>query len=519
VTAPRLLAIDVGTGSCRAVLFDETGRQLHIGQREYSHLELPGVPGSQVFDTEGVWPLICDCIREVLAAAGGQLELLGVSAASMREGMVLYDEGGREIWACPNVDSRAAAECAELVQSGLAEEIYARGGDWVAITAPARFRWIARHEPEVFARIAHVGMLADWVLYRLAGVFVTDRSVGSSSGMFDLAQGTWSDRIVEICELDRGAFPEVVSSGTVVGSVTSVAEEQTGLRAGTPVVAGGADTQLALVGIGVADSGRFTIVGGSFWQHTMTLDRPIIDPGGRLRTLCHSAPGQWMIEGIGFYSGLAMRWFRDAFCADVKLAAERDGQDVYDVLEGDAAVLPPGADGVVAILSNLMDAKRWVHAAPSFIGFDVARPQRSARAQCVRAIEECAAYVACGHMRIVEEITGERVRAVGFTGGAAKGRLWPRIVADVLGVEVSIAEVKESTALGAALYAGVGAGLYDDAGTAATASARVERTIAPDSDRHAAYEALYERWRELYAAQLQLSEQGVTTPLWRAAGT
>jgi autoinducer-2 kinase len=174
---------------------------------------------------------------------------------------------------------------------------------------------------------------------------------------------------------------------------------------------------------------------------------------------------------------------------------------------------------VVAILSNLMTAKHWVHAAPAFVGFDISRPERSALAQCMRAIEECAAYVAYGHLRILEEITGVQVTSVAFTGGAAKGRLWPRILADVLGLETAIAEVKESTALGAALCAGVGAGIYGDVREAATALTRVERTVKPDAEAHATYRDLYERWQQLYEAMLQLSERGLTNPLWRAAGT
>ena len=108
----------------------------------------------------------------------------------MREGMVLYDGRGREIWACPNADSRAIEEAAELVDSGVAQDIYEHSGDWVSITAPARFLWIARHEPDVFGSIAHVGMLGDWILTRLSGEFVTDPSLGSSSGMFELSERT-----------------------------------------------------------------------------------------------------------------------------------------------------------------------------------------------------------------------------------------------------------------------------------------------------------------------------------------
>jgi len=516
---PLLLAIDVGTGSCRAVLFDLDGTQVAIAQREYTHPEDPGVPGSQVFETRQNWDLVCTCVREVLErAAGGAASVAAVSATSMREGMVLYDSSGREIWACPNVDSRAAQEAAELVESGAAAEIYNHAGDWVAITAPARFLWLARNEPEIFASIAHVGMLGDWILTRLSGAFVTDASLGSSSGMFELARRDWSDRVLEICGLERDVFPPVVESGAVVGTVTPEAAAATGLRAGTPVVAGGADTQLGLVGIGVVEPGSFTVVGGTFWQQTTVLDQPLIDSQARLRTLCHTIPGHWMMEGIGFYCGLTMRWFRDAFCKAEKEEAARQGRDVYALLEERAAEVGPGANGVFGIFSNLMEAKRWVHAAPSFVGFDVSAPELSGKKECFRAIEEAAAYVSLGHMRIVEEVSGVGVDEIVFTGGAAKGTLWPQILADVTGLPVRIPVVKESTALGAAVYAGVGAGLYDNVSSAATL-ARFERTVVPDAHAHGIYGELYARWRDVYSRSLELTEASRLRPLWRAAGT
>jgi autoinducer 2 (AI-2) kinase len=369
VRGPLVLAIDLGTGSCRALLFDEEGREVAAAQREWTHPPVPGIAGSQGFDTARNWRLICDCVRQATAAAHTDPgRIRAVSATSMREGMVLYDSKGRELWACPNVDSRAGDEAAELAASGAADEIYRLGGDWVSITAPARFLWLRRHEPELMAGVRHVGMLSDWALRRLSGRFVTDPSAGSSSGMFDLAARSWSESVVELCGLERTALPEVVEPGTRIGGVTEVAAAETGLAPGTPVVVGGADTQLGLVGIGVTEGGRRTIVGGSFWQYTAVLDAPLVDPHARLRTLCHSVPGRWMIEGIGFYSGLALRWYRDAFCSPEVEAARREGIEAYAALEAAAATVEPGSNGVLAILSNLMNARRWIHASPSFVG-------------------------------------------------------------------------------------------------------------------------------------------------------
>jgi autoinducer-2 kinase len=515
----HLLAIDLGTGSCRAVLFSDDGTPAAIGQREWTHAALPEAPGSQVFDTTRNWKLICECIREALAAAGiATTDVAAVSSTSMREGMVLYDRDGQEIWACPNVDSRAAEDATELVRTGKAQQIFEQGGDWVSITSPARFLWIKAHEPGTFARIAHVGMLSDWVLYRLTGRFVTDPSSGSSSNLFDLKARTWSRDSLELIDLAPEVVPEVLEPGTVVGPLSARAAEETGLAVGTSVVVGGADTQMGLVGIGVVQPDRLTLVGGSFWQLTVVTDDPLIDPKARVRTLCHAVPGQWMTEGIGFYCGIAMRWFRDAFCELEREEAARRGVDAYLVMEEAAATVAPGSEGILAVFSNVMDAKRWVQASPSFLGFDVDRPAASNRRACIRALEEQAAYTARGHLAIISELTGRTFDELVFTGGAAKGRLWPQIVADVVGMPVRVPIVKESTALGAALYAGIGVGIYRDIGEVVDSLVKFERTVEPQPEARRTYDERYDAWRAVYPRILDLSEAGLLRPMWWPAG-
>lgn len=515
-----LLAIDAGTGSCRAVLFDISGKQVAMSQCEWTHLPQPEYPGSQVFDTGANWEYIARCIRQVLSTPGVTPEAIrGVSSTSMREGIVLYDRQGHEIWACPNVDSRAGEEAAELVDRKLAEKIYFTGGDWVAITSPPRLLWLQKHEPEIFERVAHLTMLSDWILFKLCGEYVTDPSAGSSSGMFDLSKRTWSDEIVQMCGLRPDVLPPVREPGTLLGRVHRQAAEETGLKEGTPVVVGGADTQLGLVGIGQVEPGQFTIVGGTFWQQTVGVDTPLIDPQSRLRTLCHALPGQWMLEGIGFYSGLTIRWFRDAFCQYEIEQARQLRQDPYVLMEQAALSVPPGSNGVLGIFSNIMNARRWIHASPGLLQFDIANPLSSGRKECIRAIEESAAYVSYGHMKIIESLTGRTFNEIIFTGGASKGQLWPQILADVLNCRVKVPVSKESTALGAALYAGLGTGLYDDLRGVTQQIVAFEKTFEPDEATHRLYQDLYSQWSRVYQRSLDMVEEGLLQPLWRAAGT
>ena len=517
-TGPYLLAVDAGTGSCRALLFTTAGEQAAVSQREWSHREPPGVPGGQDFDVDANWLAIAACIRDALRRANANAaDIAAVSTTSMREGVVLYDSRGTEMWACPNVDSRAAREAEDLIREGAAERIFTEAGDWVSITTPARLRWLARHRPDIFGQIHSLGMLSDWIVYRLAGVHVTEPSCGSSSGMFSLADRGWSGAIAQTCGIALAALPPVVDAGTAVGGVTTEAAAQTGLRPGTPVVAGGADTQLGLLGAGVR-TGEFTVLAGTFWQNTVLVDKPLVDPAIRLRTLCHVTPGEWMLEGIGFYCGMAMRWYRDAFCDSEVAVARSRGIDPYVVMEETAALVPPGSNGVYAIMSNLMNARRWVHASPSFLQFDLANPAGSGRAACIRAIEESAAYVVRGHFDIISGLTASRPAELTFSGGGAKGTLWPQIIADVLGMPVHVPLVTESSALGAALCAGKGAGIYSGLTDLQADLRERAATFEPRPAAVSAYNDSYARWQQIYQRMLSLSEEGLLHPLWRAAG-
>jgi autoinducer 2 (AI-2) kinase len=188
-------------------------------------------------------------------------------------------------------------------------------------------------------------------------------------------------------------------------------------------------------------------------------------------------------------------------------------------MEEQAKKVPPGSNGVIGIFSNLMNSRNWVHASPSFMQFDILNPEFSGKKECIKAIEESAAYVAFGHLKIIESIIRKKIGQIVFTGGGSKGTLWPQIIADVLGINVSIPVVKESTALGCSLYAGKGAGWYDDVKEAAKNLVRMERTFEPNDENHQLYEKLYTNWLEVYDRSLKIATEGLIKPLWRAAGT
>jgi autoinducer 2 (AI-2) kinase len=489
-----LLALDAGTGGCRAALFTADGRPVALARREWSHPADAGIPGSQSFDTAGNWELICACIREALAAVPGPPAVLAVGCSSMGGGLVLYDRAGREVWACANGDARADREAAAMLASGTAGELYRRGGGWIALSAPPRLAWVRRHEPDRWAAATRLSMIADWIVFRLTGTLVTEASIGSTSGMFDLGRRAWSPEIMTLCELEPALFPEVVEAGTVAGRVSGAASRQTGLPPGTPVAAGGLDTALGLAGPRGAVSGRLTVTGGSFWKQTVAADSAAVEPAGRLRTICHVQPGQWLVEGISFYAGSALRWLRDQGLRDQGVRAAAGRPAGYTWLEQLAAAVPPGARGLTARLAPA-DAWTWAHWQPPF----PSRPTAGTGEQA-RAIQEAAAYSTRLTAGLISEMLGLGAwPTVILTGGAARSTLWPQILADVLGGLVSVPDHVESAALGAAVLAGRAAGVLPGAGAdhplgAGRESLGPGRVAHPSPAGQQAYDLLYERW-------------------------
>ncbi len=517
---PYLLAIDAGTGSGRAVLFDLAGRQIGLSQEEWSHRSDPRYPGSMDFDCEWNWNLIARNARRLLQQTGiNPAEIRAVSATSMREGIVLYDKEGRELWACANVDSRAGAQVTRLQAQypGLEQESYRLSGQTFALGALPRLLWVREYMPRVMDRVCSLGMISDWVLYRLSGAWAADPSNAGTTGLFSLANRRWAKELLSRLDLPDDILPPVLEAGTPLGRVHARAAEETGLAEGTPVVMGGGDVQLGCVGLGVTRPGQVAVLGGTFWQQEVNLGEPLTDPQMDVRVNPHAVPGIWQAEAIVFFAGQMMRWFRDAFCQQEKEEARLRGLDAYAVMEQMAQAVPPGSFGIIPVFSDRMRYGNWYHAAPSILNLSL-DPQRGGKAAIFRALQENAAIVAAVNLEQVTRFSGARIESLVFGGGAAKGPLWSQILADVTGYVVRVPEVKEATALGTALAAGVGVGIYADLPGAAESVVRWDKEYMPNPGHREAYDEARRRWVQAYSAQRALVDEGLTTSLWRAPG-
>lgn len=268
-----LMALDAGTGSIRAVIFDLEGNQIAVGQAEWRHLAVPDVPGSMEFDLNKNWQLACECMRQALHNAGIAPEYIAaVSACSMREGIVLYNNEGTPIWACANVDARAAREVSELKElhnNTFENEVYRATGQTLALSAIPRLLWLAHHRSDIYRQASTITMISDWLAYMLSGELAVDPSNAGTTGLLDLTTRDWKPALLDMAGLRADILSPVKETGTLLGVVSSQAAELCGLKAGTPVVVGGGDVQLGCLGLGVVRPAQTAVLGGTFWQQVV----------------------------------------------------------------------------------------------------------------------------------------------------------------------------------------------------------------------------------------------------------
>ncbi|MDM5361134.1 autoinducer-2 kinase [Peribacillus sp. ACCC06369] len=515
-----LMAIDAGTGSVRVILFNTLGQELCVTQSEWTHKEDKRYPGSMDFDINQNIKIITEQIKETITKSKvAPKDIISISTTSMREAIVLYDEEGKELWACANVDSRSNDEVYNLysISDSIESDLYKVSGQTFSLGAIPRILWIKNNLPETYKKMKYVTMLNDWITYRLSDVISVEPSNGCTTGLFDIKERVWDSELANKVNLREDIFPIVHESGTVIGNVTKKMATLTGLSPETLVVAGGGDAQLGCIGVGVVNEGDAAVFGGSFWQYEYTTNNVETDDECRVRINCHAVPNTWQYEAIAFFPGLVMRWFRDGFCELERYLQNETGESIYSQMEKRARNIPAGSYGMLCTFSNIMNYKSWKHAAPSFINYKL-DSEKFNKASFYRSIMENAAFVTKGNIELVNEITNTSPESIIFAGGASKSDLWCQIVSDVLNKPLRVPVVRESTALGAAICAGVGAKVYNDFDDAISKVIKFEKTYYPNHENNVVYEDLYKKWKDIYKKLLELADNDLTEHMWIAPG-
>ena len=483
-----VLGLDVSTTATKAVLLDAEGEVRAVGTSEYRY-ETPRPLWSEQ-DPALWWQATVAAIGDALGAGGvGGDAVEAVGLTGQMHGLVALDSADRVLR--PAIlwnDQRTAAEC-DLIRELVGRErlIAVTGNDALpGFTAP-KLLWVRRNEPEVWSSIAHVLLPKDLVRLRLTGGHAVDRADGAGTILFDLAERDWSAEIVDALGIDRAWLPATFEGPEVTGTITSEAAAATGLRTGTPVVAGGGDQAAAAVGVGSVTPGVSSLSLGTSGVVFTTTEDPTVEPEGRLHAFCHAVPGRWHLMGVMLSAAGSLRWYRDALAPGVG----------FDELVDEASRVPAGSDGLLFL--PYLSGERTPHPDPLARGAFVGLTVNHGRAHLTRAVLEGVAFGlrdSLELMRAMGLVPSTEIRA---TGGGVKSSLWRQVLADVLEARIVTTSTAEGAAQGAATLAAVGGGWFPTVEEACRALVRIREPTEPSPDA-GAYAGAYRRYRELYPA-------------------
>ena len=493
-----ILGIDIGTSGTKSVLFDASGTVVASNAQEYA-LHQP-FNGWAEQDPADWWRAVCSTCTAVIQQSGvDPAEIAGVGLSGQMHGLVMLDENQQVIresilWC----DQRTGAECSQITrQVGAQRLLEITANPALTGFTASKVLWVRNHEPENFERCRKILLPKDYIRFMLTGEFATDVSDASGMQLLDVGKRCWSEEVLEKLGVDPAWLARVVESVEITGRVTPAAAVLTGLAAGTPVVGGAGDNAAAAVGMGVVvDGTAFTTIGtsGVVYAHTsqMKLDRL-----GRVHTFCSAVPGEWHVMGVTQAAGLSLQWFRNQFCAEERQAAAAQGVDPYDLMNAEAAQIRIGADKLL-YLPYLM-GERTPHLDPDCRGVFYGLSGAHTRAHLIRAVMEGVTYSLQDCVSILEEM-GVGFETMLACGGGGRSPLWRGMLADMFGYPVETSTSSEAPALGAAILAGVGAGLFPSVQAACAQLIRQENHVDPDAERHQEYRRYYALYRRLYPA-------------------
>ncbi len=487
------LGIDVGTGGTRAVVVDKTGKVIASASSEHQPFRAPH-PGWAEQDPEDWWRAAQEAINSAISAAvhatgeaGAKIEAVGLTG--QMHGAVMLDLAGDVlrpslIWC----DQRTGPQCDWLhEQIGRERLIELTCNPALPNFTLTKLLWVKEHEPEIFARIAHVMCPKDYVRYRLTGTFAIDVHEASGTLLLDVTNRKWSAEVARVSGINEAWLPPLFESQEVCAHISATAAADTGLVKGTPVVAGAGDQGAGAVGMGILKPGAVSATIGTSGVVFAATDKPTKDPGGRLHTFCHAVPGRWHVMGVTQSAGLSLRWFRDTFAAGTS----------YDALNSAAAKIPAGSDGLLYAPYLLGERTPHLdsHATAAFVGITAGHTA----AHFTRAVLEGVAFSLRDTFTLFAEL-GIPVNGVRLGGGGARGPLWRRIQTDIYSHPTEVLTAEEGGAYGAALLAGVGVGAWPDTDTACEQSLEVAESFQPDPEAGKIYGEAYQRFRAVYPA-------------------
>lgn len=503
-----LLGVDVGTTSIKVVVIDENAKPLGISSSSY-RLITPDQNSVQI-DMEDMWNAYLKCIR--LLQDGKNLDLskvAGISISSLCPGLVAMDENGKVLVDAIIYSDRRSTEEAELILEAVGKD---RLFEITANTAMAgamsgtSILWIKRHLPEQYEKTKCFGHLNTFMAHRMCGKFAIDYSNASYTNLFETTGGfQWSEELCEKIGIDMDKLPPLHKSTDVVGGLINEDLMAFGIPKGTPIIIGGGDTACATLAAGVTKAGDVCESVGTTNVLTICVDQPKFDRGFINR--CHVVDGTWIYQGALSHTGASYQWFRDNFCKDLIEQAAGSSKNAFAYMNEEAEQAEPGCGGLVFLPYMLGERSPiWdPYARGVFFGLSL----QTTRKEMNRAVMEGCGYGLRQLSEIAERVTGKKMTEFVSIGGGAKSETWAQIKADITGKDIIILDLNDMAPVGAALLAGVGAGVFKDVYEASDKVDKHVYKVIKSSDQHKeVYEKRYQVYTQLYPQVKELYKIG-----------
>lgn len=494
-----LLGVDVGTTSLKVAVIDENAKLLGISSSKYK-LITPKQNYVQI-DAESMWEAFVTCVRLLKDGKGIDIgRIAGISISSLCPGLIALGDNG-EVLVDPIIysDRRSTEEADRILELVGKEELFdiTANGSMAGAFSGSSILWIKSHLPEEYKKTKYFGHLNTFLANRMTGAFAIDYSNASYTNLFETTGGKkWSEDLCRKLGVDIEKLPPLHESTSVVGELKNEDLIELGVPKGTPVAIGGADTPCATLAAGVTKAGDVCESVGTTNVLTICVDKPVFDKGFINR--CHVVPGTWIYQGAMSFTGAANEWFLNRFYDDYICKAESLG-DAFRMVNEDASQANPGCDGVVFL--PYMQGERspvWdSYARGVFFGMSL----QTTRREMNRAVLEGCGYGLRQLAGIAEKITGNSITEFTSIGGGAKSEVWAQIKADITGKDLKILDMNDMAPVGAALLAGVGAGVFKDVYEASEkVEKKIYKVIRANHDNDEIYAKRYEVYTSLYPA-------------------
>jgi xylulokinase len=504
------LGIDIGTTGIKALAVRPDGA---VAAESFSGYDISSPqPKWAEQNPDDWWNAFCLATRKLFQNGIRPKEVAAIGLSGQMHTSVFLDEDRRVIrpallWC----DVRTTSQC-EQINERVGFELLRDEASNPALegfTAP-KVLWLRDNEPKNFEKLRHLLIAKDYIRYKLTGELATDVSDAAGTIFFNVGERKWSEKILSALDIDPAILPPVVGSHEVSGTITAEAADATGLAKGTPVVGGGADNACAAVGTGIIEEGTVQASIGSSGVVLAALSEHRVDEKMRLHCMNHAAPDRWYLMGVMLTAGLSLKWFKENLCGTEIEQALAKGIDAYDLLSEMAASVPAGAEGLIFL--PYLSGERTPHADSNARGMFIGLSLRHTKAHMVRAVMEGVTFGLRDSLGLVREL-GVDVNEIVLVGGGAKSPLWRQIQADVFGQSVCTLNITDAAPFGAALLAGMGAGVYSNCANAVKATVKKSGETVPTRENADLYENSYSIYRDLYPSNKE-HFQSISNTIW-----